>query len=63
MKEEMAMVMVRDGWSCEKDLKLVEREFQRRGEDLRKERSENLSLEMRVVRERPRCNFYQCVRC
>ena len=43
VREEMSMV---GEGSCEKDLRLVGREFQRRGEELRKERSENLSLEV-----------------
>ena len=46
--------MVREGWNCEKDLRLVGREFQRRGEELRKERSENVSLEVRSRRESQR---------
>ena len=37
-----------------KDLRLVGREFQRRGEAFRKERSENLSLNVGGGRERPR---------
>ena len=38
----------------EKDLILVGREFQRRGEAFRKERSENLSLDVSDGRERQR---------
>ena len=34
-------VMVDEDWSCEKDQSLVDRKFQRRGEELQKERSEN----------------------
>ena len=40
--------------SCEKDLRLIDREFQRRGEILWRERSENLTLEVRNERERQR---------
>ena len=32
--------------SCEKDLRLLSREFQRRAEELREERLENLSLKV-----------------
>ena len=37
-----------------KDLRLIGREFHKRGEDLRNERSANLSLEKRGGRERHR---------
>ena len=37
-----------------KDLRLVGREFERRGEAFRKERSENLSLDVSGRRERHR---------
>ena len=39
--------MVVEGGSCEKDLRLVGRKYRGRREELRKERSENLSLEVR----------------
>ena len=39
------MDVVGEGGSFEKDLRLIGREFPRRGEELRKERSENLSLD------------------
>ena len=45
-------VMVVEGGSCEKDLRLVGREFHRHGDELQKERSENLSLKVRSERER-----------
>ena len=48
------MIVTGEGGSCEKDLRLIDREFQRRGEELQKERSENLSLEVRGGRERQR---------
>ena len=41
-----------EGWSCEKDLRSVGRGFQRRVEELREERSENLSLQGRGGIER-----------
>ena len=44
--------MVLEDGSCEKDRRLVGREFHRRGEELRKKRSENLSLDVRGGRER-----------
>ena len=40
------------GICSEKDLRLVGREFQRRGEAFRKELSENLSLDVSGGRER-----------
>ena len=46
------MDVVGEGGSCEKDLRLIGKLFQRPGEELRKERSENLSLDVRVGRER-----------
>ena len=46
------MDVVGEGGSCEKDLRLVGREFHRRGEEFLKGRSDNVSLEMRVRRER-----------
>ena len=39
--------MVVEGGSCERDLRIVGREYQRRGEKLRKERWENLSFEVK----------------
>ena len=42
------------GICLEKDLRLVKREFQRRGEAFRKERSKNLSLDVSGRRERQR---------
>ena len=47
--------------SCEKDLRLIAKEFQRQGEELQKERSENFSLEVKGVRDRggQRSEFYQ----
>ena len=48
------MDVVGEGGSCEKDLRLVGREFQRRGEELQKKRSENLSLKVRGGREKQR---------
>ena len=41
----MDVVGGEDG-SFERDLRLIGREFQRRGEELRKERSEKLNLEV-----------------
>ena len=46
--------MVGEDWSCEKDLKLVGREFHRQGEELCKEQSEDLSFEVRGGKERQR---------
>ena len=57
-------VMVVEVGSCDKDLKLIGREFQRLGEKLQKERSENLSLQVRGGRERQgsyKSKFYQCI--
>ena len=42
------------GICCEKDLRLVGKEFQRRREAFRKERSENLSLVVSGGRDRQR---------
>ena len=47
-------VMVVEGGSCEIDRRLVSEEFHRRGEKLQKERSANLSLEVRSGRKRHR---------
>ena len=46
--------MVGEGWSFEKDMRLIGREFQRRGAELRKERLENLSLDIRGGKKRQR---------
>ena len=46
------MDLVGEGGSFEKDLRLIGREFEGRRDELRKERSENLSLEVRGGRER-----------
>ena len=46
--------MVREGLICEKNLRLLGREFHRRGEELWKEQLENLYLELSGKRERQR---------
>ena len=46
------MVVVGDRF--EKNVRLVDREFQRRGKELQKKRSENLNLEVRGLWERQR---------
>ena len=46
--------MIDVGWISKKDLRLRGREFQRREEELRKEQSENLILEMRSGSKRQR---------
>ena len=46
--------MVGEGGSCEKDLRLVGREFQRRGEELRKEQSDKLNSNVRCGKKRQR---------
>ena len=38
------MAIVHEGWTCEKDLRLVSGESKRQGEKLWKEQSENSSL-------------------
>ena len=45
-------VMVVEGDSCEKDLRLIGREFHRRGKELRKERSDNVTLKVSGGRKR-----------
>ena len=50
MIDEIAMG--NEGWICDKDLRLKDRNFQRQGKELWKERSEILSFEMRGRRER-----------
>ena len=50
MREGTAMVG--DGLKCKKDLRSVGRESRRRGEKLRKERSEHLSLAVSGGREK-----------
>ena len=57
-------IMVVEGSSCEKYLILVSREFHRLREELRKERPENLNLEVGYRKEKQICQkneFYQCV--
>ena len=44
--------MITEGGSCMKDLRLVGREFHERRDELRKEQSENLSLEVMDGRKR-----------
>ena len=59
------MEVVDEDGSFAKDLRLIAIEFQRRGRELLKERSKNLSLDMRSGRERDRdgqrSKFYQKV--
>ena len=44
--------MVGEDWSCEQDVRLVSGDFHIRLGEVRKERSDNLSLEVRFGRER-----------